>query len=227
MLTRLGPIFGDASGSTGGITILRLSGGHSVRVRKSKRIVTSSATTGIKSNFQFLVRFWKQLAPDYINSWNLAAATLAPPNRLGQNSKRSGFALFMSRNMVMAPYLVIGFSQYPGTGFLPQVLPIALTITSAIGSFTFFCTDAPPADAYIRIFGTPPLSHGISSPAKYYRFFTYLPFSTAQPFQMADIYKAYFKTVGNTGDVIWIKYDFVDGSSGVVSPQAQASITLP
>ncbi len=227
MLTRLGAIFGDASGSIGGFTLLRHSGGHTARVRKSKQIIVGQSSTQIKSNFLFLTRQWSVLAPVYIDSWNIAAKTLAPPNRLGQNSKRSGFALFMARNMSMSPFLIIGFSAYPGPGVLPQTLPIVLTISASIATFTFFCTDEEPATTYIRIFGTPPLSPGISAPAKYFRLFTYLPFSTVQPFDISTAYKNYFKTVGVSGQLIWIKYDYVDGLSGVVSPQMQASIAIP
>jgi len=227
MITRLGAIFGDASGSVGGVTILRSSGGHTARVRKSRQVVKSSATSGVKSMFLLFCQSWSSLDQSEIDSWNIAANTLPSPNRIGQNVKRSGFALFMNRNLSMSPFLAVGYSSYPGSGSFPPLQPIQLTISSLIASFTFFCSDSLPSTIYVRIFGTPPLSPGISAPAKYYRFFTYLPFDTVQPFQMADIYKAYFRTVGSANAVIWVKYDLVDSLTGATSPQMQASISIP
>jgi hypothetical protein len=91
---KYGQLISDARGSTAGMTFTRNRTGSVMRTKKMGVRPNSQSQNDVKVFLSKSASAWKLLVPSHVKEWNLYAAGMSQKNRLGDNTKMTGFNYF-------------------------------------------------------------------------------------------------------------------------------------
>ena len=218
--------FDEMSGSAKGVTAAKVRGRKYIRNRGYGGSVRTSAQAAVKSIFKQLSQSWKNLTNAQILAWNALAQTQAGKSVLGTSAKISGANLYSRLNFWIVKCGGVALSTPPN--LVGVEAPAEAELDLSAEAFTFQLTDMPEAtdDIKLVILASAPQSNGVTRAYS-------KAVQIGDPRDVVDgaidiktDYEAVHGAVTEAAPKVFVKYFYVNTTTGEKSGEMMAMITL-
>lgn len=182
--------------------------------------------------FGFFSSDWRSLTPDQINAWNAAASSGFPTNNVfGNPIHLSGINLYTALNTNLNTAGVGSISNPPIAEVVES--PLSIAPAAAAGADTFFVngtwdggTDVVPANTFLIVRASPPVSNGVSFVKSQLRFVVGI--DAAGDTGTTDIQTEYEAQFGAlvAGQKIFVETIAINKTTGQAGPPLKQSLIV-
>ncbi len=219
-----GPIVAEARNKCGDIVYTRNRGGAVARVRVMTGVRHTALQTAERAAFKAAFqRWWQVLTQEQRTNWNAFADAADPlPKPIGKNH-RSGQNWYVSCNATTIYWLGTFVDTPPPDLRSPNLDTLAMACDLTASTFVVDVSPVPaPADQYINLWATKPLSPGITNWGKYLRRLSIFDNTAIFPTDIWAAYAARFGPIA-TGSRIGLMAQTMDATKGILGPKIIAS----
>jgi len=215
----------NLSGSVGGQTFATGPGGLMVRTRSSPTQPRTPAQLAARQQLSALSKAWAtELTDDQRTAWTDFAAGNPIPGAFGEPMVLTGIAMYNRLNRQLTTANFTRIDDPPATLVVPALTTLGLTITQ--GPLVLSCNFAPSpigTDIALILFGTPPLSPGISNVETRLRQIFVSALDDATPTAFTTSWTDKFGVIVPVGTKVTIEGFLLDSLTGASSPTLKAS----
>lgn len=220
----LGATIGDARGSAGAIVYSKNRSGAYIRQKVSPVQPRTARQTLVRQLFSALAIYWGQsLDVAERAAWTALAATNPVTDVFGNSQILTGLQLFMRVNRNRQQLALAVLDAAPAN---QDVTPLsALSMTAVSATQVISVTHAPspiPATHYLLVFGSPPLSPGVSFFKPLLKALSAVGPGVASPFDVSSAWIALYGAF-SAGQRIGIKAVMINGDTGAASSDVFAT----
>ena len=213
--------FEEMSGSAKGVTAAKTMGRKYIRNKGYGGGVRTAAQAAVKSVFKQLSQGWKSLTNEQILAWNSLALSQAGRSVLGTSSKITGSNLYMRLNYWIVSCGGDALANPPALRGVEAPSGAAISLTA--DKFTFTLDSEPAenmADLRLVVMASAPQSNGVT------RAYSKAVAIGAPREAVSDEYDAKFGAPGDAAPKVFMKWFFVDTTTGEVSGEQMALAQL-
>jgi len=223
---KFGNIVVDMRGKISGNVYSKNKGGAYSRVRVVPSNPQTSFQSAVRAIFTSLSQAWRGLSATDRASWNSAVGNFSRTNNLGDKHNLSGNALYVSLNKNLDDVNVSPLSTAPSP---EAVTPV--TVASAVaseGGQTVVVTmgGALDSDTAVKVFASPTLSAGISSPGTKLRQIQVAAPSAVAAISLTTAFLARMGVVGAVGSKIFYELVPVNVNTGQTGAAIRGVIVI-
>jgi len=212
----------NMSGKLAGHVFSRNRGGSYIRTKVKPLNPQSARQTVVRNEFGVQSGNWRGLTAAQRLQWNSATVQFLRKNSLGSTITLSGINLYKALNQALfnIGQALISSPPVPQSAVNVNSLSVAVSATGSTMVATFAATPTP-ANMYIEVYATPPLSPGITFIKNRLRVIQVLPPATATGVSLQAAYVAKFGAT-IVGQKIGFVFQSVNGLTGERSPIVQS-----
>lgn len=211
----------DARGSVGGTTLSRSRGGASQRAKISPTQTRSEFRQISKGVLSTVSQRWENVLTAVERAaWNAFAVSNPSTNVFGQVVYLSGHMWFCKCNINLLSAGAAAITSPPISAGVPGPITFGITADSAgAGSISYTFTDAgQPADCYLKLRASGPVSVGITYANNIFRQIEYAHTPVSGTTVTTPYNSRFPGIIYSAGKQVFGLASFMDGASGIESP---------
>lgn len=214
MKLKFGAIITEGVGKLGGHDFIRSRYGPNLRTRSLRTSKVSQSESRTKVIFRKTATAWRELTPAQRILWNDFAGNISFPSDFYGTVKLSGEQLFCQINSLYYNYDGIVWSSPPAFTSTVQSQLESSTVYGSGGPLILYWPDWVPVYSLIYVWATRPMSSGVTTKPKHFRYIGRLQTLDPSPADFYDRYISVFGTVGEPGSKILFKSLVFNAASG-------------
>lgn len=219
--------FEEMSGSAKGVTAAKTRGRKYIRNKGTGSNIRTVAQASVKSIFRQLSQSWKTLTNEQILAWTSLAQSQAGRSVLGTAAKITGSNLYMRLNYWIVYCGGTALANPPSLRGVEA--PDEATISLKPDSFLFTLNGEPSvnqADLRLVIMASAPQSNGVSSAYSKAVGIGSIKEAVSDEFDLKVDYDAKYGAPNSATPKVFMKWFFVDTTTGEVSGEQMAVVKL-
>ena len=211
---KFGNIVVDMRGKISGNVYSKNKGGAYSRVRVVPTNPQSTFQSGVRAIFTALSQAWRGLSAVQRASWNSAVGNFQRTNNLGDKHSLSGNALYVSLNKNLNDVGEASMTTAPSPDSVTPVTVASAVADNSSQTVVITMGGALDANTAVKVFASPALSQGISSPGTKLRQITFAAPSAVAAITLTTPYLARMGAVGEVGAKIFYELTPVNVNTG-------------
>lgn len=219
---KFGNFIVGAAGKIAGNVYSRNKGGAYSRTWVKPVNPKSTAQLGVRNYVTSLSQAWRGLTQQVRDAWQGAADNFKRINRMAETIKLTGNALYVSLNKNLADVGIAAITNPPQPTDVGYATALSVVADNSSNSLVLTFTAVNDTNIRWKVFATPALSAGISSPGTRYRQIAASGTAEASPYTVSSDYNAVFGAIGAVGSKIFVKMVPVDISTGQMGSAIEA-----
>ena len=219
--------FEEMSGSAKGVTAAKTMGRKYIRNKGYGGGVRTAAQAAVKSVFKQLSQSWKSLTNEQILAWTSLAQSQARRSVLGTSSKITGSNLYMRLNYWIVSCGGDALANPPALRGVEAPSGAAISLTA--DKFTFTLDSEPAenmADLRLVVMASAPQSNGVTRAYSKAVAIGAPREAVSDEYDLKADYDAKFGAPGDAAPKVFMKWFFVDTTTGEVSGEQMALAQL-
>ena len=219
--------FEEMSGSAKGVTAAKTRGRKYIRNKGTGSSIRTAAQASVKSIFRQLSQSWKSLTNEQILAWTSLAQSQAGRSVLGTASKITGSNLYMRLNYWIVSCGGTALADPPALRGVEAPSSAAITLTPT--TFTFTLDSEPTvnlSDLMLVIMASAPQSNGVSRAYSKAVSIGEPKEAVSAEYDLKDDYDAKYGAPNDAAPKVFLKWFFVDTTTGEVSGEQMAVAVL-
>ena len=219
--------FEEMSGSAKGVTAAKTRGRKYIRNKGYGGSTRTTAQAAVKSIFKQLSQSWKSLTNEQILAWSSLAQSQAGRSILGTSSRISGSNLYMRLNYWIVYCGGEALADPPALRGVEAPSGAAIVLTDDTFTFTL---DSEPSentlDLKLVVMASAPQSNGISNAYSKAAIIGDPKEAVSAEYDLKADYDAKYGAPGDAAPKVFMKWFFVDTTTGEVSGEQMALAQL-
>ena len=219
--------FEEMSGSAKGVTAAKTRGRKYIRNKGYGGSTRTAAQAAVKSVFKQLSQSWKSLTNEQILAWTSLAQSQAGRSVLGTSSRISGSNLYMRLNYWIVYCGGEALADPPALRGVEAPSGAAIVLTD--DTFTFTLDSEPSENALdlrLVVMASAPQSNGISNAYSKAAVIGDPKEAVSAEYDLKADYDAKYGAPGDAAPKVFMKWFFVDTTTGEVSGEQMALAQL-
>ena len=219
--------FEEMSGSAKGVTAAKTRGRKYIRNKGYGGSTRTTAQAAVKSIFKQLSQSWKSLTNEQILAWSSLAQSQAGRSILGTSSRISGSNLYMRLNYWIVYCGGEALADPPALRGVEAPSGAAIVLTDDTFTFTL---DSEPSentlDLRLVVMASAPQSNGVSNAYSKAAIIGDPKEAVSAEYDLKADYDAKYGAPGDAAPKVFMKWFFVDTTTGEVSGEQMALAQL-
>lgn len=205
MKLKFGAIITEGVGKLGGHDFMNSRYGPNLRTRSLRTNKVSQPESFRKAILRKVATGWRELTQVQRDAWDNWANTMDWPNSFYGTIKLSGEQLFCKVNALYYYWPGIAWSSPPAFSNTVQSQLTSVVVYGSGGPLILYWADWVPVNSYIHVWATRPLSQGVTTHPKLYKYIGRVQTLDSVPVDFYDRYISVFGSVGEPGSRILFK----------------------
>jgi len=224
MKTKFGAIIVDGRGKIGGHVASKNRGGSYLRTKVTPVNARTSAQLAVRNFFTQLSQAWRSLTQAQRDAWNAAVTDYSRTDIFGDLRNPSGINLFqrLNNNLLQIGESVINEPPLPVE--VANVVALSVSATVAVPSMELDISETVPANTFLVVLATAPMSAGKSFVKSEFRRIAHYAPTEVSPIDILSDYVSKFGSTGAIGQKIFVKVFTVSAITGQTGSASQVSV---
>lgn len=227
MKLKFGAIITEGVGKLGGHDFINSRYGPNLRTRSLRTSKVSQPESFRKGILRKVSTGWRELTQVQRDAWNNWADSIDWNNSFYGTIKLSGEQLFCKINALYYNWSGIAWSNPPAFSNTVQSQFTSVTVYGSGGPLILYWENWVPVNSWLYIWATPPLSQGVTTKPKFFKYIGRVQTLDPTPVDFYDRYIAVFGSVGEPGSKILFKSYVFNVVSGYQLIPTYPQVQLP